>query len=702
MTTLLQRPIRAHRPHATLARHPGAATGCRTRWWHLSAAALLAALAACGGGGPAGREGEPASFTLSGSVEGLTTSGLVLQNNGAERVDVAANSSQFTFTARLASNGPYNVQVAVQPGVAGNAQDCTVSQGSGTATSHINTVRVSCGAMRELTLVQSDPPDNATQVSRAARLSLRFSSPLDPASPLASNLALVTFDGQGSAQRLPFSLTLDGPQVGLTPTTKLLPNAQHWMYGGVGVCGLRQECLPFVAVSRFTTGDNRWQGIQPVSSAQPPSSGGDDASTVALDDNGYALAAWIVQGDPALRVSHYDPVRGNWGGLQQVTAGPGQPVQVKLATDAAGNAVLVWALKGAEAPQGTVIWAARYKRATQTWDAPAAISHRDGSHADTLDLAVRPGGDIAVAWRRSEAAGAPVRDSVWLRTSTTAAGAAWLPDAAAGPLRMDDPDAAPGLVQVKTVSLAMAPQSQGTGTRLAVAWDLLLNDTVQGRTWARLASANGFLPARIVSDEATNREVFPRVVINPLGVATVVWLRLEGEHGSVWSRAYAFGEWGSSQRVSPATQNASTPRIAVSGHPLGDVRPWASWLDMSDAAAAQAWVARPGGSARTRLPVPLDAGRADGAVDLVLDRMGNALAVWPTQAAGRRTLTAARFNVLAEAWDATQATRVDAAHGPSRGTTGLSVNAQGDLLVTWCDRAPGTGDCTALAARRFD
>lgn len=103
--------------------------------------ALACLLTACGGGGddatsPPSGDG----FTLGGAVTGLGQGKrLVLQNNGAADLDVAA-SGPFTFTGRIAAGSAYAVTVKTQP----QGQTCTVAQGSGTATANVGDVAVRC------------------------------------------------------------------------------------------------------------------------------------------------------------------------------------------------------------------------------------------------------------------------------------------------------------------------------------------------------------------------------------------------------------------------------------------------------------------------------------------------------------------------------------------------------------------------------
>jgi len=76
------------------------------------AAPILAALTACGAGdsGPP----PPATYTVGGTVTGLSGSGLVLQNGGGADLPISA-SGTFTFATRMLSGTSYSVTVKTSP-----------------------------------------------------------------------------------------------------------------------------------------------------------------------------------------------------------------------------------------------------------------------------------------------------------------------------------------------------------------------------------------------------------------------------------------------------------------------------------------------------------------------------------------------------------------------------------------------------------
>jgi len=97
-------------------------------------------LAACSGGSSSSMP--MASYTVGSTVDGLSGSGLVLQNNGGSSLAVSLPGA-FTVAAGLSSGAAYSVAVATQP--SSPTQTCVVTNGSGTvATANVTNVVVDC------------------------------------------------------------------------------------------------------------------------------------------------------------------------------------------------------------------------------------------------------------------------------------------------------------------------------------------------------------------------------------------------------------------------------------------------------------------------------------------------------------------------------------------------------------------------------
>jgi len=81
------------------------------------------------------------TYSVGGTVSGLTGTGLALQNNGGDTLPVAAAATGFIFATELADAATYAVTVSTQP----TGQTCSISSGSGTiATADVANVTVDC------------------------------------------------------------------------------------------------------------------------------------------------------------------------------------------------------------------------------------------------------------------------------------------------------------------------------------------------------------------------------------------------------------------------------------------------------------------------------------------------------------------------------------------------------------------------------
>jgi hypothetical protein len=101
---------------------------------------LLAVLMGCGGGG-SDSVSTPVTYSVTGTITGLTGSGLVLAS-GTSSLPISAAGPQ-TYATSLATGTSYNVTVTTQP--TNPSQTCTVANGSGTvAAANITNVAVTC------------------------------------------------------------------------------------------------------------------------------------------------------------------------------------------------------------------------------------------------------------------------------------------------------------------------------------------------------------------------------------------------------------------------------------------------------------------------------------------------------------------------------------------------------------------------------
>ncbi|MGH8297439.1 MAG: choice-of-anchor tandem repeat GloVer-containing protein, partial [Steroidobacteraceae bacterium] len=104
----------------------------------LAATCAALALSGCGGGSSSG--GAPRTYSVGGSISGLTQSGLVLTDNGADANTIAANATQFTMPTQVADGGNYVIAVGTQPA----GETCTVIDGAGAVSGAVTSVAVDC------------------------------------------------------------------------------------------------------------------------------------------------------------------------------------------------------------------------------------------------------------------------------------------------------------------------------------------------------------------------------------------------------------------------------------------------------------------------------------------------------------------------------------------------------------------------------
>ena len=99
--------------------------------------ATILHLAGCGGGSGM----STTTYTVGGTVSGLSGSGLVLQDNAGDNLAVNANGA-FSFARALAKGAAYSVLVSSQPG--NPTQTCSVTSGSGVVGNNVSDVSVNC------------------------------------------------------------------------------------------------------------------------------------------------------------------------------------------------------------------------------------------------------------------------------------------------------------------------------------------------------------------------------------------------------------------------------------------------------------------------------------------------------------------------------------------------------------------------------
>jgi hypothetical protein len=84
------------------------------------------------------------AYPVGGTLSGLTGTGLVLTNNGGDKLTILPGATTFTMPTLVASGAAYDIEVATAP--TGPSQTCTVTGNKGTIVAGgVNSVVVNCG-----------------------------------------------------------------------------------------------------------------------------------------------------------------------------------------------------------------------------------------------------------------------------------------------------------------------------------------------------------------------------------------------------------------------------------------------------------------------------------------------------------------------------------------------------------------------------
>lgn len=82
------------------------------------------------------------TYSIGGIITGLTTTGLVLQNNGGDNITLPIGATSFTFPTKLVSGASYSVKVFTQP--TGLICYLNLANGAGTITTNVNSISIGC------------------------------------------------------------------------------------------------------------------------------------------------------------------------------------------------------------------------------------------------------------------------------------------------------------------------------------------------------------------------------------------------------------------------------------------------------------------------------------------------------------------------------------------------------------------------------
>jgi hypothetical protein len=121
-------------------------------------------LMACGGG--KSDPPPPTDHKVSGSVSGLTGSGLILEMNRANYTPVAPGAASFEFATRIGHGASYQVGIRAQP----TGQACSVSNIIGTAQADVTNIKVACQDLPTRTVLAGAGPNGSISPNGSVRV----------------------------------------------------------------------------------------------------------------------------------------------------------------------------------------------------------------------------------------------------------------------------------------------------------------------------------------------------------------------------------------------------------------------------------------------------------------------------------------------------------------------------------------------------
>jgi hypothetical protein len=294
----------------------------------------------------------------------------------------------------------------------------------------------------------------------------------------------------------------------------------------------------YIYATRYTVGSG-W-GAEVQISGPTVSSGTTD---IAGDANGDALTTWVqIDGArPNIWGAHYT-VAGGWSPASLISNGAGNSKVARLAMDADGNVLSVWAQS-----DGTQynVWSNRFDAATG-WGAAALIEAVDAGTAGTPRVKFDSHGNAIATWSQDS-----TRGNIW--SSRYVAGTGW-----GTPVPIET--ANDGLASLPR--LAVDPSGDAI-----VAWQH--SDGTRVSIWSNHYSVgSGWGTEVMIEPPPAGDAAEPWVDIDSHGNALTVWAQSDGTHTAIWANRYVAGTgWSTAAPIeTDTTGDAATPSVAMDGN----------------------------------------------------------------------------------------------------------------------------------------
>ena len=555
---------------------------------------LISGLAACHSGSSGGSH---QTYQISGTVNGLTGSGLILQNNAADNLTIAADGP-FSFSTKLSGGASYSVTVLTQP--SSPTQTCSVSNGSGSVSrSNITDISISCVDDFSPTVTTVSPASGSANIEPSASVTASFSERM-----LSSTINTGSFtlsDGSSVAATVDFNSA--------TNIATLIPDQNMHLLStynatlNTAVSDLSGNGLASAFSWSFTIRDGSWTTDTSLS----PNNIYAEHAQIAADSEGNAIAVWQQTDGTTdnIYASRYTSDNG-WSTPELVESSTyntnGNPV---VAMDVSGNAMVLWTQSDGSARS---LWSNRYLVGSG-WGTPELVESILPPVGDpdvyNFRLAINSSGNAFAVWGLNS----NTKNSIWSNQYVVGSGLG-----------------TPELLETNDTESASNPRIaiDNTGNAVAV-WSQY--DGSRYNNWANSYTAgSGWGSAELV-ESSTYSASQPEVAMDQAGSAIVVFSLYDGSRDNVYANHYVFGSgWGTPELIeTDDTDSASGPRIAFDA----DGNAIAAW-EQGDGSVSNIWANRYIAGSGWGTPELVE---SSGTVDthnvsLSVDANGNAIAAW--------------------------------------------------------------------------
>ena len=398
-------------------------------------------------------------------------------------------------------------------------------------------------------------------------------TPVPPATKTWATAALIEFDNVGNAENVQVAVNTSGQAVAVwqqpdstsinihaaryspgtgwhtpepidtEPETAQQPAVAIDAQGNAFVVWLRSEGSSNSVWARRFTAQGGWGS--PVLLETGLGDAGNPQ--VAVDGSGNAIVVFWQQGGGRVSVVANRYVNGaGWGTATAIdTNSTGSAGAPQIATDGAGNAMVVWGWASADPPYGFSVWANRYQAGTG-WGSAGPIDGLNASNPNPNPHVAFDGAGNAIAvWHRPDGSW----NSIW--SSRYVAGSGW---------------GAPALIETDNTNSARdARVAFDAGGNAMAVW--IQSDGVRDNVMAnRYTVGQGWGSAVLVETNDSGPALEPRVAFDGNGNATAVWSHRNtaGFTNDIlanrWSPATG---WGAPVPIDSAPDPARAPQLGI-------------------------------------------------------------------------------------------------------------------------------------------